>query len=111
MKDSASPTHILADFVVNTVYDDLPANAVDIARMSITDGIGTCIAGAGSDTGNIIIGYVGEGACAPEATVVAGGFKTRATDAALAMDWRIPGAAFRSASSSVFRTQPSPTMR
>jgi 2-methylcitrate dehydratase PrpD len=46
MRSTASPTRIIAEFVVNTGYGNLPDNAIQIARMSIIDGIGTCIAGA-----------------------------------------------------------------
>ncbi|OGO44541.1 MAG: hypothetical protein A2Z05_01270 [Chloroflexi bacterium RBG_16_60_22] len=84
MKSSASPTRILADFIVNTVYGDLPASAINIARTSIIDGIGACLAGADSPVGRIITDYIGEGERTPEATVIARGFKTRAAEAALA---------------------------
>jgi 2-methylcitrate dehydratase PrpD len=84
MKSSPSPTSALADFIVNTAYYDLPDAAIDIARTSIIDGIGACLAGAGSPAGRIIAEYAGEGGSTPEATVVAKGFKTRAAEAALA---------------------------
>jgi 2-methylcitrate dehydratase PrpD len=84
MTSPEGPTRVLAELIVNTRYNDLPVRAVDIAKTSIIDGIGACLAGAGSPAGRIIAGYIHEGERTPEATVIAGGFKTRATEAALA---------------------------
>ncbi len=84
MKDPKSPTHVIADFVVNTAYEDLPDAAVQYAKMSIVDGIGTCIAGSESPAGRIITDYAREGDSRPEATVISKGFKTGAPEAALA---------------------------
>ena len=84
MKSTASPTQIIADFIVNTTYEAIPDKAIQIARMSLIDGIGTCLAGSASDAGRIITDYVREGNSRPEATVIAKGFKTSAAEAALA---------------------------
>ena len=84
MNSTASPTHIIADFVVNTSYEELPDIAIQIAKTSIIDGIGTCIAGAESSAGRIIADYVRERASGPEATVITKGFQTSTPEAALA---------------------------
>ena len=84
MKSKASPTRIIADYIVNTTYDDLPDNVIQVAKMSIIDGIGTCIAGSETAAGRIITDYAREGNSRPEATVIAGGFKASAAEAALA---------------------------
>jgi 2-methylcitrate dehydratase PrpD len=84
MRSTAGPTRIIADFVVNTGYGNLPDNAIQIARMSIIDGIGTCIAGAESSAGRIITDYVSERAGRPEATVITKGLKASAPEATLA---------------------------
>jgi 2-methylcitrate dehydratase PrpD len=84
MKSSTSPTHIIADFVVNTGYVDLPYPAIEIAKTSIIDGLGVCLAGSQSPASKIIADYVSEGGHRPEATVISKGFKTSAAEAALA---------------------------
>lgn len=83
MKTTPSATQMVADFVVNTGYEAMPYAAVEIAKMSIIDGIGVCLAGSQSPASRIIAGYVSEGRSKPEATVISKGFKTRASDAAL----------------------------
>jgi len=84
MKSITSTTHIIADFVVNIGYGDLPNTAIEIAKMSIIDGVGVCLAGSQSSASKIIADYVGEGGRRPEATVILKGFKTSAPEAALA---------------------------
>ena len=84
MNSTASPTQIIAEFVVNTSYEALPDEAIQNAKMSIIDGIGTCIAGAESPAGSIITDYVRVRANSPEATVITKGFKTSTPEAALA---------------------------
>jgi len=84
MNNIESPTNIIAEFVVNTSYEQLPDKAVQIAKTSIIDGIGTCIAGAESPPGRIITDYIGERANSPEATVIAKNVKTSCAEAALA---------------------------
>ena len=84
MIDTESPTKVIAEFIFNTSYEQIPDKAVQIAKTSIVDGIGTCIAGAESPSGRIITDYVRERFSGPEATVITKGFKTSAPEAALA---------------------------
>ena len=84
MIDTESPTKGIAEFIFNTSYEQLPDKAVQIAKTSIVDSIGTCIAGAESSPGRIIADYVRERVSGPESTVITKGFKTSAPEAALA---------------------------
>jgi hypothetical protein len=60
MKDNPGPTHLIADFIAKATYRSLPGAAVQTAKMSIIDGIGTCLAGSASDAGRIITDYARE---------------------------------------------------
>jgi len=84
MKSITSTTQIMADFAVNTGYEALPYTAVEIAKISIIDGVGVCLAGSQSSASKIIADYVSEGNSKPEATVISRGYKTSASEAALA---------------------------
>jgi 2-methylcitrate dehydratase PrpD len=84
MNNPVNATKVIAEFVANTCYEQVPDKAIQIAKTSIIDGIGTCIAGAESPSGRIIADYVRNGACSPEATVITKGFRTSTTGAALA---------------------------
>lgn len=83
MNDTDSTTKAIAEFVYNTSYEQLPNEAIHIAKTSIIDGIGTCIAGADSSSGMIITDYIRERASGTEATIITKGFKTSAPEAAL----------------------------
>ena len=84
MTNVANPTKVIADFIVNTAYEDLPEKAIQTAKMSLIDSIGTCLAGSTTDAGQIITDYLREENSRPVATVIAKGFKTSAGYAALA---------------------------
>ncbi len=84
MRNAANPTELIADFIVKAAYEDLPEKAIQIAKMSLIDSIGTCLAGSTTDAGQIISEYIKDKKSRPEATVIAKGFKTSAGDAALA---------------------------
>ena len=76
-------TEKLADFVVGRSFADLPKEAVGRAKELILDAVGTAILGSGTPVSKIIANYSKETGCAPEATVVGGGFKTSVTWASL----------------------------
>jgi 2-methylcitrate dehydratase PrpD len=84
MRNAVNATELIANFIVNTTYEDLPEKAIQIAKMSLIDSIGTCLAGSTTDAGQIITDYLREEKSRPEATVIAKGFKASAGDAALA---------------------------
>lgn len=77
-------TEIVANFIVRTSYDQIPGEAVRSAKRAILDGLGCILAGSQEPSARIVTGYVKEMGGSPEATVIAGGFKTSAPEAALA---------------------------
>lgn len=77
-------THQLAEFVVNTRYQDLPAKAIQSVKNSTLDALGAIAAGTATSTGKVITGYVKSLGGNPQSTVIGAGFKTNAPQAALA---------------------------
>ena len=77
-------TESIADFIWKTSYDRIPKEAVSSAKWAILDGLGCMLAGSQEPPGNIIKEYVKELGGNPEASVIGGGFKTSAPQAALA---------------------------
>ena len=75
----------LATFVVNNRYEDIPQEAIEKAKVMFLDIIGVALAGTRiEETGKITIDYVREAGGTPESTVIGGGLKTSAPNAALA---------------------------
>lgn len=76
----------LVDILRATRVEDLPAAALDIARQVCLDGLGVMIAGAGEPLGlgRITFDYTRRLGGPEEASVIAGGFKTSAFNAAYA---------------------------
>jgi len=76
----------LVDILRATTAEDLPAEALEIARQVCLDGLGVMIAGAGEPLGlgRITFDYTRRLGGPEEASVVAGGFKTSAFNAAYA---------------------------
>jgi aconitate decarboxylase len=79
-------TRELADKVVRTRYGDVPEEALEVARQVCLDGLGVIVAGAREPLGigRITIAYTQMLGGTPESTVIAGGFKTNALNAAYA---------------------------
>lgn len=77
-------TEIVTNFIVRTGYDQIPGEAVSCAKRAILDGLGCILAGSQESSARIVTGHVKEMGGSPEATVIAGGFKTSAPQAALA---------------------------
>jgi len=67
-------------------YDRLPPETIEISKHVVLDGLAVTLAGATEPLGigRIATEYVKEQGGTPEATVIAGGFKTSATNAAYA---------------------------
>lgn len=89
-------TATLVDHVLDIDYDRLPQAAIDMARHVALDGLAVMLAGSTEPlgVGRISIEYVKEMGGAPQASVVAGGFKTSMQNAAYAngtmahaLDW------------------------
>jgi aconitate decarboxylase len=76
----------VAQHVLAVRYDELPEQAIDIAKQVTLDGLAVTLAGATEPlgVGRISIEYVKKMGGAPQATVVGGGFKTSMLNAAYA---------------------------
>ncbi|UCF92499.1 MAG: MmgE/PrpD family protein [Desulfobacterales bacterium] len=74
----------LAESIVTTRYENLPRQAVKIAREFIVDTIGVGIAGSGSAGNNAIIELLHEWGGQPESTVFVHGIRLPAPEAAFA---------------------------
>src|ERR1700704_3598549 len=79
-------TERLVEHVLAVRYATLPPEAVEMARQVTLDGIAVILAGSTEPlgVGRISTAYVREMGGAPQATVIAGGFKTSMTNAAYA---------------------------
>ncbi len=79
-------TETLVDHILAVRYDALPRAAVEMAKHVALDGIAVMLAGSTEPlgVGRISIEYVREMGGAPQASVVAGGFKTSMQSAAYA---------------------------
>jgi 2-methylcitrate dehydratase PrpD len=93
-----SATQTLAQFVVDTRYDNLPAPVVDAAKVAILDGVANMLGGSTQDLATIIGQYVKALGGTPQSTVIGWGFKTNAPSAAFAngvfghcLDYEIQG--------------------
>lgn len=73
----------LAKNVVTVKYEDIPLQAVDVAKMSVLDSIGTMIAGATAPGCSILVDQVREWGGAEESTVMMYGPRVPAHNAAL----------------------------
>ena len=82
----ATLTGRFVECILSVRYDRLPAEVIDISKQVVLDGLAVTLAGATEPLGigRIATEYVKEQGGAPEASVIAGGFKTSATNAAFA---------------------------
>lgn len=76
-------TERIAAFVGGIRADDIPQEALDKARLGITDFIGVALAGSAEEAGRLIREYGARMGGAAEATIIAGGRKTSPEMAAL----------------------------
>src|SRR3981189_2555715 len=51
-------TKYVADFIVNTKYEDIPPAVLAVGKKSILDGFGLALAGSGSSMGPLVQPYV-----------------------------------------------------
>ena len=77
-------TESLARFIADLRYDELPAAAVDAAKIAIMDGVANMLAGSTQPLAAIMGEYVRAMGGTPACSVVGWGFKTNAPSAALA---------------------------
>ena len=93
-----SATETLAQFIVDTRYDKLPAAVVDAAKIAILDGVANMLGGSTQELSAIIGQYTKSQGGAPQCSVIGWGFKTNAPAAAFAngvfghcLDYEIQG--------------------
>ncbi|HEU0021773.1 MAG TPA: MmgE/PrpD family protein [Dehalococcoidia bacterium] len=91
-------TRTLAQFIVDTSYDRLPAPVVAAAKIAILDGVANMLAGSTQELASIIGRYVQQCGGTPQASVIGWGFQTNAPSAAFAngvfghcLDYEIQG--------------------
>ena len=77
-------TETMAEWVVNTTYEDIPPDAIRVANESCFDLLGVILAGSMQPVGDIIKDYVNDLGGNSEATVLSSGDKTSLPNAALA---------------------------
>ena len=77
-------TETIANWIVNTSYEDIPPDAIRVANESCFDLLGVILAGSAQPVGEIIQQYTNDLGGAPEATVLASGHKTSLPNTALA---------------------------
>ncbi len=77
-------TETIANWVVNTGYEDIPPEAIRVANESCFDLLGVILAGSVQPVGEIIKQYVADSGGASQATVLASGRQTSLANAALA---------------------------
>jgi aconitate decarboxylase len=79
-------THEFVQRILGVSYDSLPEDAIDIAKQVTLDGFAVMLAGSTEPlgVGRISTQYVRDMGGAPQATVIAGGFKTSMQNAAYA---------------------------
>src|SRR5438105_9046529 len=70
-------TDYVGKFVVNTTYEDIPADVIELGKKSILDGLGLALAGSRAQTATICRHYLQElGVCDGQAIVIGTELKT-----------------------------------
>ena len=77
-------TETLARWIVATKYEDIPAAAIDQAKKSILDYIGTAVYGTTSELGRMIMEFTQEQGGNPQARVIGTNIRTGSAAAAFA---------------------------
>ncbi len=81
-------TDYVARFIVNTRYEDIPSDVIELARKSILDGLGLALCGSTAETGEIVRQYIKSLGFAPGtaglATVIGSSMKAPVRFAAFA---------------------------
>ena len=80
-------TKKLAEFIVETRFEQIPKEAVEMAKHAFLDCVGVALAGSIAPPGRIAIELVRENRGQPKAAVIAGGQKRLLARAAL--QWRL----------------------
>jgi 2-methylcitrate dehydratase PrpD len=69
-------TEKVAQFIVHTTFEQIPPEAIQVAKGALVDGLGVAIAGSQTDIGRIVSRWAKEMGGALIAGVIGGGFKT-----------------------------------
>lgn len=70
-------TRYVAEFVVNTKYDQIPPEVIELGKKSILDGFGLALAGSKAESGPLSRKYIqGLGLCDGKSTVIGTSLKT-----------------------------------
>ena len=69
LADSISATQAVIDFIENTHYEELPTEALNIAKHCIIDGLGVMLAGSTQTAGHILRDFAADSGSKQEATV------------------------------------------
>ena len=77
-------TQRMASFIANARYEDIPAPAVNLAKLCLLDAVGCAIYGTTRPLGKIMTGFVDELGGKPEARVLGTRIQTNAVNAAMA---------------------------
>lgn len=77
-------TEKLANFIVETDFDSIPPEGIEVVKRVSLDCLGATLAGYDHPMGKIITDFVKESDASPKATVIGAGFKTSPAEAALA---------------------------
>jgi len=70
------PTEILADYIAETNFEDLPNDVVHKAKMCILDSLGCAIGGYQTKVGQIVVDLIREMGGKPQSTIIAARHKT-----------------------------------
>src|ERR1700739_1189644 len=77
-------TKYVAEFVIRTKYENIPAYVIELGKKSILDGLGLALAGSRAESGPISRKFVEQsGACIGKSTIIGTSQKTSARFAAL----------------------------
>ena len=77
-------TDTIANWIVNTTYEDISPGAIRVANESCFDVIGVILAGSAQPAGEIIKKYVAYQGAAPQATVLSTGEQSSVANAVFA---------------------------
>jgi 2-methylcitrate dehydratase PrpD len=81
---SGGTTETLAHWIATTTYEQVPAGAIEQAKKSILDYIGTAAYGTGSELGKMMIEFVTEQGGNPQSRIIGTKIRTSSTNAAFA---------------------------
>lgn len=77
------PTEAIANFISHTRFEDIPEQAIKIAKMAMTDFIGVAVAGAKQPLQDKLLAYVKGTGGNQQATILGGGMRTSMENAAM----------------------------